>query len=315
MIYQPAPVFEFRAAIAEGIVLAFLQAAEDFIAGTNKPWSYYLGIGIGDAAAATGIPGAAASIYVVCESVDVYLLHSDKGSLANVYLDGLQTAAIDTSLGPFGWVKHTIEVAAGVKHRIDLINGDPGANNTSGISWMGISQVQTNNGTAYERNLLDMATPSILSFQIADDNGDTKTLPIYFPLGSLTLAQISGVAALYAPVIDSVIDGKITGITVAVAIDLPSGLKGSAVSGSDKEKGALLTFDAAGTPYVSSLFVPTFKSSLFVGDNVNTSDSNVDALITDIKTGVTSGGGTLAASDKYGNDLTTLSKAVKRFRK
>lgn len=315
MIYQPAPVFDFRVAIGQGVVLASLTAIEDFVAGSNKPWEYYVGVGIGGAAAATGIPGAAATVYVVCDSVDVWLFHSPQGSQVRTYIDGIADAAIDTSLGPLGWIKHSITGLGAIKRNLTFVNGLPGLNNLSGISWLAISQIQVNNGIAENRTGgTEMANASV-TYTIQDADGDVKSLPIIFPRGTLTLAQIDAFASAYAPLLDAVLDAQIVGISTSIDLAIPNGLKSSAASGTDVERGALFTFNAANTPYVWSAFLPGFATAKFSGDEVNKTDSAVAALIGAMVSGLTNAGATVSPSDKYGNDLTALKAAVKRFRK
>lgn len=309
MIYQPLPVLDLRVLIGLGIVDAVIAAIDDFVAQANKPWTYYLGVGIGGMIGATGLPDAVATAYVVCNSLDVYLFHSPQGGLVKFYVDGLLQATIDAYAGTAGEVLHSITLANDILHRIDIVNGPPGPSNSSGFSWLGIGQLTANNGYIAERGTL--MTTDILSYGIVDGDGDHKSVPIYIPHG-LTLAQMQTFATAQAALLNAVIDGMIDSITATFTLTIPGGLNGTPANGVEAQKGALLDFVASGTPYKFGLYVPTWKPSLFTGDNANLNDSGpVDAFVGSMVAGATPA----FPSDKYGNDLTGIVRAVKRFRK
>lgn len=308
MIYQPVPVFDLRVAIGIGIVDALFAAAGDFIAEDNKPWTYYAGVGLGGTIGATGIKEAVATAYVLCNQLDITLWKSPEGSLVRCYVDGLLQATIDAYSGTAGTLIHTLNLANNVKHRIDLVNGEPSPSNTSGISWMGIGDLQIDSGFVQQKGM--HMTTDILSFGIVDADGDKKTLPVYIPSG-LTLAQMQTFADDLAPKLHAVIDGEITDITATFSLSIAAGAAGAAVAGSEVQKGVLLDFVAADTQYVHGVYVPTWKNANFSGNEINLAGTGVSAFIAEFTTGATPA----LPSDRYGNDLTSLKKGTKRFRK
>lgn len=308
MIYQPLPVYDLRVLIAEGVVDAAIAAIEDFVAEDNKPWTYYLGVGVGGMIGATGIKEAVATAYVICDQLDVTLWHSPQGSLVRCYVDGLLQATIDTYSGTPGAVIHTINLANNIKHRIDMINGDPSPSQSTGISWMGIGDIQAYNGYVQPKGG-NMAV-DILSYGIRDGDGQHASMPVFLPSG-LTIAQMQTFATAQAALLNAIIDGVIDSISATFSLTIPGGLNASAANGVEKQKGGLFDFQASGTKYTFGLYVPTMKPTLFDGDSVLTSDTDVAAFIASMVTGASPA----LPSDRYGNDLTALKKADKRFRK
>jgi len=160
-----------------------------------------------------------------------------------------------------------------------------------------------------------MALTDVITISIVDNDGDRRSLPIYMPTG-LTLAQLNDGAAQIAAQVDAVIDGQIIEMSVTHNVTLPGGLKAGPVAFCEVQKGALFSFFAAGTNRTYSTYIPTFRPDLFINDDVDSSDADVSVLETNYLDGWgLTGGGTLAPSDEYGNDLTFLKKAVKTFRK
>lgn len=313
LIYAPAEVYDLRLALASGLFAAASAALEDFVAQANKPWAYYLGVGIGGAATATGIPGAAATIYVIGEGVDALLFHSPDGSLVDVYLDGIFREAVEAYDPVAGWVNYSLVLIPGIQHRIDFVNTVPATGNVSGISWMGLDVLSVLNGTAQPKGSISVANVSF-SYSVLDADGHTKSIAFQAPLVAQTLTGLTAAAQGLATDIDACIDGVITSITVGVATALPGGIKSTAVANCDIEKGALLTFIAANTPYVWSAFFPTWKNTLLAADTV-TNTGTAATLITALVTGIGAGGELVQFSNPYGNDLTAYKAGSERFRK
>jgi hypothetical protein len=88
-------------------------------------------------------------------------------------------------------------------------------------------------------------------------------------------------------------------------------IKGSPVADSDPNEGALYSFDADSTAYNPSIWVPAAAQSKFVGQAVDTSDTDVSAFVI----AVTGAHSSVSASDRYANDITALRSAVKKFRR
>jgi len=156
-----------------------------------------------------------------------------------------------------------------------------------------------------------MANTNILSYSVTDGIGEVASVPIYFPTG-LTVAQIQGASDLLVALLDPCIDGKVSAATLTLNLTLPGGLKSAAAG--DNRIGALLGFDCANTGYRQSMYIPSWIADGFTG-NVVTEDSPFDDFIAAILSGETSGGGTLAPSDKYANDIVAFLSGFKKVRK
>lgn len=156
-----------------------------------------------------------------------------------------------------------------------------------------------------------MALTNLLSVQVTDADGKVKTMPLYFA-STTTLAELQGYADDMLPLLDAVIDGKITQATVTLQLTLVGGLKGSAVDGNRVREGALLRFPADNTIYKHGIFVPSWKNTGFAGDVVlqtgayNTFQATISAG---------AGDPVIEVTDEYGNDLNAILSGERRFRK
>ena len=312
MIYKPQETLDLRNFLLGGLIKALTALAADFNAGTNKPWTYYLGVGIGGACAATGVPGAAATAYVVAKTLDVWIFHSADGSIVRAYVNGLEKAVIDASTGGSGWVKHSFTLDnIDTAQKFDLVNGEPGTANTSGISWMAISQLEAP-GIVYQKGQGELQM-IIVSHQVTDANEDTNALQTYIDGDTLTDAAIIGFAQEEALRLDLVIDGQITGITFTRDVPMPAGLKAAPVAYCEVEKGANWQFLPDNTKKTWTPYIPSFKPSLFVVNNVNQANADVTSLRTLYLSGLTVNSEIVIPTDEYGNSLASLKRSYKTF--
>lgn len=322
MIYAPLPAVSLLAVLGGGLQQALQAAAIDFVASENKPWTYYTGVFLGGAIATT-IPGGAAFMYAVGDTVDVWFFHSPDGSDVRVFLDGVAAVAIDTFNPIPQWIKRSIYIGSAIVKRVDMVNnGLSTQSDPSALPFMAFSQLETVDAIVITRT--SQMASIIVSVGVRDGSGgkkDKKSTPYFFERGTLTLAQIEFIAQNVALKQDAVIDGVIENITFEVAADLPAGLKTVPIAQSEVEKGALFSLNAADTRYAHEEFVPTFTPSKFSGDDVLLTAVGVSAYVSMLTLGLTdvpvlpSGVVTVRPTDKYGNALTGLRKATKRFRK
>ena len=157
-----------------------------------------------------------------------------------------------------------------------------------------------------------MALVDYISISITDGSGDVKAVPLYFPTG-MTLANVQAGSDAFATALNDVIDGKITAISYTKALTVPGGLNAAAAG--DIERGVLLSMIAANTTYKHGLFLPTAKDTVFSGDEPITGSGALATFISDLISGLGTGGSELFPADRYANDLTALARATKRFRK
>lgn len=313
MIYKPQESLGLANFLFAGFISALKALAADFAAGTNKPWTYYLGVGIGGSCVATGVPGAAATAYVLAAALDIWIFRSPDGSLVKFYVNGLQRAVQDASGSTTGWIKVHLDLDENVYSRIDIENGAPGAANTSGISWMAISQLESPGIVTSEGDPpVSLVTASI---SVLDADGDISTTPINIPLGTLTITQLAGFLQGAATDLDAITEGKLVSINVNLDVDLPSGLKSAPVANSDVQESGLLTYTAANTKYVWSQIIPAFVQGKFSGKNINLADTAVTTFTNRMINGATVASALVQPSDKYENDLQSVKSGTKRFRK
>ena len=314
IIYSPDLVFDLYAIVPSVIIQAFWTFAEDFVAGQNRQWEYYVGVALGNAAAATGIPGAAGSMYFVGNAVDLTLLHSPDGGSVRLVLDGVLAAQINTSAPVTSWLVTQLSGLFQGTHRLWIYNDpDPGGTHPD-WAWLGIGGISISGTPGYSFGGARMAAITTLSFSVEDAKGQRGTALIRIP-ASFTHAQVTTFAANLAPVLDAVLGAKILGMSVAYDLTLPGGLKGTADANNDVQESGLFTFAAAGTIYKESQRVPGFKESLFVGTTIDVAAGAGLSYKNAMLAGLDGGGVTVLPCDRYGNDLTALSSAVKTFRK
>lgn len=317
MIFEPSPSFiDLRNVINGGLQDAAAVLAIDFISGDQKPWQYYAGVFSGAAAVATGITGAALTLYVVGDTLNTYVLKGDDSALMDIYLNGVATATIDLFSASEFWDQVSINLINGLVNRIDFVNVGASPSSAAAFGWMAISQMEligTNADVIENRRVENMT--NIISFSVEDSDGDVTSVPVYVP-ENLTLTDYTEYAQDIAPKLDAVSGGVIRGITLQLNIPLPGGLANTPDAGIENQRGANFSFNTP-TRYSHTVRIPAVKDALFSGKSVNTSDVDVtaltDALINTFN--APTDAGAVIPSNPYGDDLTALRSAVKSFRK
>jgi len=156
-----------------------------------------------------------------------------------------------------------------------------------------------------------MAQTSIISWTIQDADGNQTTFPLYFVLGSLSIANIQTYVNFFSPLLDAVTDGLITRARVQLEFGLPDGLKTDAVALSNIQEGGLIAWDVDGTTLGYSQYVPAFFQDGFTGKEINFANTDVGNFVV----GQLAGSSTVTSTDKYGNEVTATTSGRKRFRK
>lgn len=154
---------------------------------------------------------------------------------------------------------------------------------------------------------------TLLSFGLIDDAGKTKRVPVFLP-STMTLAQIQGWSDLYAPLLDTVVDGKLTLPEVTFTLTLPSGLKSSPVADSTVRRGADLSF-ANVSRNKWGLYVPSWSLTYISSGDIDVSTTNPAAFVDAYVSGLTFSSTVYQPLNGYGDDLTSLSKSKEAFRK
>lgn len=319
MIYSPRDILNFFSQAKAGFFGALATLLLDLVTGQSKPWSYYIGTGIGSMAAATSIPGFGAAIYAIGDTVDALLFKSPDGSLVRVYLNGIAHSAIDTYAAAQAWETFNINgLVGGVVNRIDFVLEAPSPNPAAtGTPWLAIGDITVNNGTARER-YAPMALYNI-SYSLLDADGDTDTLAIKVKAENHTIAQIQEAAQDFAVKLDAVTGSQITDISVTLSASLPGGLKGAPEANIENQMGATLSFTLDNSPYRDSIRIPGVLPALFAGKElITTQGAAVDQLVDMITTGITvttGGGAVVEPANRFEFEYAALASATKSFRK
>lgn len=316
MIYQPSPlIVDLRLSLITGLVQALFGVATDFIAGENKPWAYYLGLAVGHSATATGIPGAAATIYATGSAVDGLLFHSPDGSLVDLYLNGVLHATIDTFSLSEAWNTISVVLPEGVLNRLDFVNRALSPSNESGIAWMALGPftVSGPGASIQERTGNSMPIPYFVTFSLEDSDGDNNTIVLHVDSG-LTLAQYTEFAQEAAPIIDAITGSKVEAISLTLNIALPGGLKAGATAGIENQKGGNFLFSTTAR-YKHAIRVPGMLPTLFAGKAVDLEGAGVAAFVNMCTGGLDASGTQVIPRDGYGNDLVSLATATKSHRR
>lgn len=298
IIYQPQEVFNVRNAVGGAIQSAALRAAVEFVAGTNKPWSYYLGIGFGTAALATGIPGAAATIYVIGDTLDFYVFKSPSGSELRLFLNGVQQTTIDTFALTTAWeLVQGIVLGSGQRNELTFVNyAASTASGATGIPWLAINDITVNGSNAFaEPARGENMVYDIVSFSVRDgeESSPPASFPIYIPTG-FSVATLQAFANMAAVRLDRVSGGRIISAQVTLGLNLPTAsatpgateIKNAPTANIMNERGGLISFDTAG-PRNESIWIPAMNTTIMPGSVFNLTQTDVAALVTLFRDGVT----------------------------
>lgn len=159
-----------------------------------------------------------------------------------------------------------------------------------------------------------MANPFQLSLSFADGGPRQQSSIVNVP-STMTLAQVNAWFDLFIALVDAISESQIVDANMNLKHTLPGGLKAGPASGAENEVGALLRFSAANTNRSYSYRIPGFARGLFAGEEVDTEDGLVDAVVDALVIGLDGGAGLVGATDPYMNDLVALigsSKSIRR---
>lgn len=160
-----------------------------------------------------------------------------------------------------------------------------------------------------------MPSPTIFSYTIADENGDTGTADLYvaYDAATETVASLLGAAAAYGGLIDAVTAGKIVEFNIKVNALPDPAWKAAAIADSDIQKTLLENFNVADSKYPQDFTVPALRGTLVGTDGkpILTSGGAIDAL----NDAIVAGSGAVFPNNKFLLDLTSLRDAAVTFRK
>lgn len=156
-----------------------------------------------------------------------------------------------------------------------------------------------------------------INYTIVDEKNKTSSTEANLP-DATTLADAKLWAAEMAKLLNPLITGAITKISISLDVALPAGIRAAAASGSDVEEGGRFQFGVTGGFY-TAMRLPTFlESKVNAGSkDVNIADAAVAAYITAMTTGIdltaAGGSGVVQPCDKRGADTVSLKSAVEQF--
>lgn len=315
IIYEPAAeILNLREIVSGGIVQAGILAAVDFIAGDNKPWSYYAGVFSGAAAVATGIPGAAATLYVVGDVLDAYVFKTPDSSDLRIFLNGVQVASLETYALTEVWEAiQSIALDPNKVNRVDFVHNGPGLQAAS-FGWLALSNIIVTGTTTTPQVLRSLTVAhDTLVFRFKDSESDTResSIPVYLPTG-FTLAQVQTYSDAIGLELDALTGAQMTTVEITFQLTLPAGVKNAPVAASLNERGGLITFDTSG-PRSSSIRIPAMSTTIMPGDSFALTNASVAALITRLTTQTTAAN--VRPVTDQGHNWVTARKGAKSFRK
>lgn len=288
MIYAPREAWSLRSGLAGGAQVAGALAAIDFLAGNGKPWSFYLGVAFGSAAAATGTPGLAASMYVIGDSVDFLLFKSPDGSDVRLFLNGIAYSSIDAyaAANVWEWVSVNGLNPQGY-NRVDVLNYQPSPNPAAtGTPWLALSDVRVNGQSADLRYGESWVMANYrISISFLDADGATSNREWHLVAAddatALTRAQS------LAEAVDDLTDCLISDVAVIKVADTSGwSLKSAYAAGADNEIGGRFVYATAGD-YSTRISIPGFKKDTYTvsGGAVNTAHADIITFNTLMATG------------------------------
>lgn len=154
-----------------------------------------------------------------------------------------------------------------------------------------------------------MADDVLVSVRLIDISG-RKRLAHFFLPPATTEADIQTALTAYAPLLDTIVGGKVDIAFYQKPLTLPGGLKAGAVAGSDNRIGGNFSFDNA-SRFAYGAWIPGILTALYNVDDIPAGGAGVAAF----EAGYTAGLGGVLPTNGFSDDLTTLLSAKKSIRK
>lgn len=159
-----------------------------------------------------------------------------------------------------------------------------------------------------------MATPSIYSYTILDDNGVKATAPFYYiAAAGSTLTQQNAEWVALGALLDAVTGGVIIGGHVSTPLPPDAGWKDTPVAGSDVSDVLNLNYANLSNLYKFGLIVPMLRTALISGGRPIIASGAIKDLSDHILAGTVTPA--LAYTNTGGNDLSALVDAFQSDRK
>jgi hypothetical protein len=159
-----------------------------------------------------------------------------------------------------------------------------------------------------------MATPTVMSFTIQDDDGVKASTPIYISYDGAveTVDGLIGVWLAMGELLDAVTGGVIVSGAVTIPLAKDAAWKSSPIAGQSVSDTLNLSFSNDDTIYLDTVVVPAVRDTLIVdGRPVLTPGGAIDDLASELAGSFTNG----YYVNPAGSDLIALIKAFQGVRK
>jgi hypothetical protein len=153
--------------------------------------------------------------------------------------------------------------------------------------------------------------PATVAFTIQDGKNPPKTSTVFVNIPVVTTAA-NGItfAQSLAVLLDALIGGKISQISLCYSVSLPGGLKASPNVNADVEEGGKFIFKTVNN-HPTSLRLPTFLESLILSGtkSIDLTDLGVDAFVDAMAAGLSG----VSPTDSRDEDVTSLTSGRENF--
>jgi len=159
-----------------------------------------------------------------------------------------------------------------------------------------------------------MATPTVLSFTIRDNDGVKASAPFYTQYNGAveTVDGMIGTWLAQGALVDAVTGGVIEGGSILIPLSPDASWKDTPIDGQSVSDTLNLNFKNLATRFLWAAVVPALRDSLVVGGRpVLTSGGAIDDLVQAILAGFTNG----SYINPSGDDLSALVDAFQGVRK
>lgn len=154
----------------------------------------------------------------------------------------------------------------------------------------------------------------LLTYTIQDAKAQKALLKLSFP-DSTDIAILKVFARSTAAMIDDLIMGRITDMSINLGVNLPSGIKTAAASSADvQERGRFVFRTASGI--ATSIILPTFDElgCLPASERIDAMNDFVDTFVDRIISGQTIGFINVSPSDDRGESITSFDHGFMTYR-
>lgn len=138
-----------------------------------------------------------------------------------------------------------------------------------------------------------MANPTILSYQIQDDQGTKSRTHLYLAYDGATLNVdgLTGAWAAYGGKIDACIDGEILGGHVQIPLEPAGGWKAAPNAGNNCNQVMGISFENDFNQYLTTMLLPSYQEALLdANGRPDPADPALAALVLDMLNGTPTGG-------------------------